>query len=178
MRLLNPGFEGNTSVKWVRSILASDRPAMTKFETANYTDLMPDGKALQFSLGIDVKSVITRPSNANTLTKKAVYEITGLAWSGNGRISKVEVSADGGHTWAEAALQEPVMPIMLTRFRIPWDWQGGPAVLQSRAIDETGRVQPTRAKLMAARGSNAYYHYNGIHSWGVGEDGGINHVYA
>ena len=178
MRLFNPGFEGNISVKWVRSLRVSDKPAMTRFETANYTDLMPDGRALQFSLGMDVKSVITRPSNATRLPKKGVYEVTGIAWSGNGRITKVEVSADGGRTWAEAALQDPVLPKMLTRFRIPWEWQGGPAVLQSRAVDEAGRVQPTRTELMAARGNKSRYHFNGIHSWGVGEDGGIKHVYA
>ena len=178
MRLFNPGFEGNTSIKWVRAIYVSDKPAMTRFETSTYTDLMPDGKALQFSLGMDVKSVITRPSNANTLPKKGIYEVTGLAWTGNGKISRVEVSADGGKTWGEAALQDPVLPKMLTRFRIPWEWQGGPAVLQSRATDEAGRVQPTRTDLMAARGNKGRYHFNGIHSWGVGEDGGIKHVYA
>lgn len=178
MRLFNPGFEGNTSIKWVRAIYLSDKPAMTRFETSTYTDLMPDGKALQFSLGMDVKSVITRPSNANTLPKKGIYEVTGLAWTGNGKIKSVEVSADGGKTWGEAALQDPVLPKMLTRFRIPWEWQGGPAVLQSRATDESGRVQPTRTELMSARGNKGRYHFNGIHSWGVGEDGGIKHVYA
>jgi len=178
MRLFNPGFEGNTSIKWVRALYLSDKPAMSRFETSTYTDLMPDGKALQFSLGMDVKSVITRPSNANALPKKGVYEVTGLAWTGNGTISRVEVSADGGKTWGEAALQDPVLPKMLTRFRIPWEWQGGTAVLQSRAIDEAGRVQPTRTELMAARGNKGRYHFNGIHSWGVGEDGGIKHVYA
>lgn len=178
IRLLHPGFEGNTNTKRVRSIRVSDRPAMTRFETATYTDLMPDGMALQFTLGLDVKSVITRPSSSTVLPKKAVYEVTGLAWSGNGRISKVEVTADGGKSWAEAALQGPVLPIMLTRFRIPWEWQGGPAVLQSRAYDESGRIQPSRDALIAARGTNGVYHYNAIHSWGVQEGGGIQHVYA
>jgi sulfane dehydrogenase subunit SoxC len=178
MRLLNPGFEGNTSIKWIRSLRVTRQPVMSRFETSTYTDLMPDGKALQFSLGMDVKSVITRPSNANTLPKKGVYEITGLAWSGNGRITKVEVSADGGRTWADAALQEPALPKMLTRFRIPWEWQGGPAVLQSRAIDEAGRMQPSRKELIAARGNKGNYHFNGIHSWGVDEAGGVKHVYA
>ena len=179
MRLFNPGFEGNTSVKWLRSLRVTDRPAMTKFETSNYTDLLHDGKALQFSLKLEVKSVITRPSNALILPKKnAVYEVTGLAWSGSGRIRKVEVSADGGATWAEAALQGPVLPIMLTRFRIPWRWDGSPAILQSRATDETGRVQPTRTQLIQARGKQGHYHYHAIHSWSVATDGGIAHVYA
>ncbi len=178
VRLFNPGYEGNTSIKWVRSIRLTDKPAMTRFETSHYSDLMPGGAALQFTFDMEVKSVITRPSNANTLPKKGVYEVTGLAWSGNGRIAKVEVSADGGKTWGEAALQGPVLPKMLTRFRIPWEWQGGPAVLQSRAIDETGRVQPTREALFAAKGRHSRYHINSIHSWGVGEDGGIKHVYS
>lgn len=179
IRLLNPGFEGNTSIKWVRSIRVTDQPAMTRFETSTYTDLMRDGKALQFTLPMEVKSVITRPSNASKLPKKGVYEVTGIAWSGNGRISKVEVSADGGVSWAEAALQGPVLPKMLTRFRIPWEWQGGSAVLQSRATDEAGRVQPSREVLLAARGNGSWgYHFNGIHSWGVSEDGGIANVHV
>jgi len=178
MRLLNPGQEGNTNIKWVRSLRITDRPAMTRFETSTYTDLMPDGKALQFSLNMEVKSVITRPSNADSLPQKGVYEVTGIAWSGAGKITKVEVSADGGKTWGEAELQEPVLSKMLTRFRIPWEWEGGPAVLQSRATDETGRVQPTRDVLIGARGRNGRYHFNGIHSWGVDEEGSISHVYA
>ena len=178
MRLLNPGQEGNTNVKWVRSIHVTDRPAMTRFETSTYTDLMPDGKALQLSLAMEVKSVITRPSNADALPIKGVYEVTGIAWSGHGRITRVEVSADGGKSWADAALQEPVQSKMLTRFRIPWQWDGGPAVLQSRAVDETGRVQPTRTELIAARGNKGRYHFNGIHSWGIGDDGSVEHVYA
>ncbi|MEM7501985.1 MAG: sulfite dehydrogenase [Pseudomonadota bacterium] len=178
VRLLNPGQEGNTNIKWVRSIQVTDQPVMARFETATYTDLMPDGKALQFSLAMEVKSVITRPSNADQLRQHGVYEVTGLAWSGQGRITGVEVSADGGKTWSAAELQDPVQPKMLTRFRIPWEWRGAPAVLQSRATDETGRVQPTRTALMAARGNQARYHFNGIHSWGIAEDGEIAHVYA
>lgn len=178
MRLFNPGFEGNTNVKWVRSIYVTDKPVMSRFETSKYTDLMPDGKALQFTLLMDVKSMITRPSNAMTLPKHGIYEVTGLAWSGAGKISKVEVSADGGKTWAQAELQEPVQSKMVTRFRIPWQWTGAPAVLQSRAYDDQGRSQPTRDKLLAARGSNAHYHYNAIHSWAVDEKGGISHAFA
>lgn len=178
MRLLNPGQEGNTNVKWLRSIKVTDRPAMTRFETSTYTDLMPDGKALQFTLAMEVKSVITRPSNADALPRPGIYEVTGIAWSGTGKVTRVDVSADGGKTWAEAALQEPVQSKMLTRFRIPWEWDGGPAILQSRAVDETGRVQPTRTELIAARGNKGRYHFNGIHSWGIGDDGSIEHVYA
>jgi len=178
MRILNPGFEGNTSVKWVRSLYVTDRPVMSRFETSKYTDKLHDGKSLQFSLKMDVKSVITRPSSAVALEKKGMYEITGLAWSGHGKIIKVEVSADGGKTWAEAALEGPVRSIMLTRFRIPWMWKGRPAVLQSRATDEFGRVQPSRKALLSARGKQAFYHYHAIHSWSVNARGKIRHVYA
>ncbi len=177
-RLLNPGYEGNTSIKWLRSIYVTDRPVMSRFETSRYTDRMPDGKSLQFSLEIDVKSMITRPSNAMSLPKHGVYEITGLAWSGRGKVSRVEVSVDGGTTWADAALEGPVHDIMLTRFRIPWMWDGGTAILQSRATDEFGRVQPTRTEMIARRGRNASYHFHAIHSWGVATNGEITHVYA
>jgi sulfane dehydrogenase subunit SoxC len=173
MRLLNPGYEGNTSVKWLRSLRVSDKPANSRFETANYTDLMPDGKALQFTLGIEVKSVITRPASGGQIKTKGVVEVSGLAWSGDGKITRVEVSADGGKSWADAQLEEPVQSKMLTRFRIPWNWSGGPAALLSRATDQTGRVQPTRAALVAARGKGGMYHFNGIHGWSVAEDGKV-----
>lgn len=178
MRVLNPGLEGNTSVKWVRSLYVTDKPVMSRFETSKYTDKMHDGKSLQFSLEMDVKSMITRPSNALSLQKQGLYEITGLAWSGKGKIAKVEVSADGGKTWAEAVIEGPVHSIMLTRFRIPWMWDGSPAILQSRAIDEFGRVQPSRKELLNARGKKAYYHFHAIHSWAVDSQGDIKHVYA
>lgn len=178
MRILNPGFEGNVSIKWVRSLYVTDKPVMSRFETSKYTDKLHDGKSLQFSLEMDVKSVITRPSNALSLEKRGMYEITGLAWSGRGKIAKVEVSADGGRTWAEAMLEGPIQSKMLTRFRIPWMWEGRPAILQSRAIDEFGRVQPSRKALLAARGRQAYYHYHAIHSWSVNARGAVRHVFA
>ena len=178
MRLFVPGFEGNTSIKWLRSIYVSDKPAMSVQETAKYTDMMPDNKSLQFSLVMDVKSVITRPSNVMSLKKKGLYEITGLAWSGKGKIARVEVSVDGGNTWADAALEGPIQSKMLTRFRVPWMWEGGPAILQSRAIDEFGRIQPTRDALINARGKNPIYHYSAIQSWGVQSNGEIKNVFA
>jgi sulfane dehydrogenase subunit SoxC len=107
-----------------------------------------------------------------------LYQISGIAWSGAGRIRRVEVSADGGRSWADAALSDPVLPKALTRFRLPWRWDGGPAVLQSRAIDETGAVQPTRAALLADRGAQYRYHYHAIQSWAVSAAGGVNNVYA
>ena len=135
LRLLLPGYEGNMNVKWLRRIKVTAGPTMTKDETSKYTILLPSGKSLQFVFPIETKSVITHPSPGLNLKAAGLYEISGLAWSGYGKISRVEVSADGGKSWAPAALQEPVLPKALTRFRIPWRWDGGPAVLQSRATD-------------------------------------------
>jgi sulfane dehydrogenase subunit SoxC len=178
MRLLLPGYEGNMNVKWLRRIKLTEGPTMTKDETSKYTMLLNDGKSLQFCFTQEAKSVITRPSPGLTMGAPGLYEITGLAWSGYGRIAKVEVSADGGASWALAALQEPVLPKAITRFRSPWRWDGGPATLQSRATDETGYVQPSRSKLIADRGARANYHFNGIASWGVAQGGEVKHVYA
>src|SRR6266700_104180 len=151
MRLLLPGYEGNMQVKWLRRIKLTEGPTMTKDETSKYTITLPDGKSLQFVLPQEGKSVITRPSPGLTMKGPGLYEISGLAWSGYGRITKVEVSADGGKSWAPAALQPPVLSKALTRFRMAWRWNGGPAVVQSRATDDTGYVQPTRAELIAKR---------------------------
>ena len=178
MRLLLPGYEGNMNVKWLRRIKLTEAPTMTKDETSKYTITMPDGKSLQFVLPQEGKSVITRPSPGLTMKEPGLYEISGIAWSGYGKITKVEVSADGGKSWAKAALQPPVLSKALTRFRIPWRWNGGPAVLQSRATDETSYVQPTREKLIAMRGNRTIYHWNAITTWGVSEKGEIKHVYA
>src|ERR1700736_4416967 len=152
LRLLLPGYEGNMNVKWLRRIKVTVGPTMTKDETSKYTILLPSGKSLQFVFTLEAKSMISHPSPGLTLRGAGLYEISGLAWSGYGKVAKVEVSADGGKSWAEAALQEPVMSRALTRFRMPWQWDGGPAVLQSRATDETGYLQPTRSDLMARRG--------------------------
>jgi len=178
LRLLLPGYEGNMHVKWLRRIKATEGPTMTKDETSKYTISLPDGKALQFVFPIEAKSVITHPSPGLALKGAGLYEISGLAWSGYGKIVKVDVSADGGKSWAPAALQEPVLAKALTRFRVAWRWNGGPAILQSRAADESGYVQPTRAALIAERGMRTIYHFNGIASWAVGENGEVTHIYA
>jgi sulfane dehydrogenase subunit SoxC len=178
MRLLLPGYEGNMQVKWLRRIKVTAAPTMTKDETSKYTILLPDGKSLQFVFPMEAKSVITQPSPGLTMKEPGLYEISGLAWSGYGRISNVEVSADAGKSWAPAALQQPVLSMALTRFRIPWHWDGGPAVLQSRATDESGYIQPTRSELIAKRGSKTIYHFNGITSWNVAANGEVKHVYA
>ena len=178
MRLLLPGWEGNMNVKWLRRIQVTDQPAMTKDETSKYSDLGRDGRASLFTFPMQVKSVITSPSGGMAMQGPGLYQISGLAWSGNGRIRRVEISADSGASWTEAALTEPVLSKALTRFRLPWRWGGGPAVLMSRAIDDTGAVQPTRTALLDERGPNYRYHYHAIQSWNVGEDGAISNVYA
>lgn len=178
LRLLLPGFEGNTHIKWLRRLEVSDKPFMTREETSKYTDLMPDGTARQFSMEMDAKSVITFPSGAMKLPRPGFYEVTGIAWSGRGTITKVEVSADGGETWQEATLQEPVLSKSHTRFRLPWVWDGEEAVLQSRAVDDTGYVQPTLSELVDVRGLNSVYHLNSIQSWHIAPDGEVTNVHA
>jgi len=173
IRLLLPGWEGNTNVKWLRRIKVLDQPAMTREETSKYTDLLADGTARQFTFDMEAKSVITRPSGGERLPGPGAYEVTGLAWSGRGRITRVEISTDGGTTWTDAALQEPVLPIAHTRFRWKWMWDGGEAALQSRCTDETGYVQPPRGALTAVRGFNSNYHNNGIQTWRVAADGSV-----
>jgi len=175
-RLLLPGWIGNTNVKWLRRLKLGDQPFMTRYETALYTFPEPDGKAVQFAFVLEAKSAITRPSGGMTISEPGFWEVTGLAWSGRGRISRVEVSADGGQTWGDAALQEPVLPISHTRFRFPWVWDGSEAVLQSRSTDETGYVQPTRAQLVAARGTDFLELFNGIIGWHVATDGKVTYV--
>jgi sulfane dehydrogenase subunit SoxC len=178
VRLLLPGYEGNTNVKWLRRLEVGDSPWHTREETARYTDLLADGTARQFTYVMEAKSVITFPSGGQHIPGPGFWEITGLAWSGRGRIARVDVSTDGGQTWTQATLQEPVLPISLTRFRFPWTWDGQPARLQSRAVDETGYVQPTLAQLVEARGVNSFYHFNGITTWDVAADGEVTNVYA
>jgi sulfane dehydrogenase subunit SoxC len=177
LRLLLPGYEGVTNVKWLRRLEAAERPVMARNETAQYTELQPDGKARQFTFVMEAKSLVTHPSPGHRLEMPGLYQISGLAWSGRGKIAKVEVSADGGKTWGLAELQAPVLSKSFTRFRVPWRWDGAPAVLTSRAADETGYVQPERAKLVAERGRNGYFHYNAQVAWAVEAEGGLRHVY-
>ena len=182
LRLLLPGFEGNTHIKWLRRLEISDKPFMTREETSKYTDLLDGGKARQFSFDMEAKSVITFPSGEMKLPRAGFYEISGLAWSGRGRVKRVEVSTDGGNTWQIAELQTPVLPVCHTRFRFPWHWDGQPAILQSRCQDETGYVQPTIKQLVEERGLDggkygSIYHLNGIQSWAVAADGGVSNVH-
>ena len=178
IRLLLPGFEGNMNVKWLRRIKVTASPTMTKDETSKYTILLQDGKAWQFVFPLEVKSIITKPSPGLVLKEPGFAEISGLAWSGNGRIRQVDVSADGGQSWAPAALSGPILPKAPVRFRTPWQWNGGPVVLQSRATDDTGMVQPSRAAFIAERGLRGQYHFNAIQSWRIDEKGEAANVYA
>jgi len=178
VRLFLPGYEGNISVKWLRRIKATAAPTMTKDETSKYTDLRPDGKSLIFTFPMEVKSVITSPSPGLSMDGPGLYEISGLAWSGSGKIIAVEVSADGGQSWARAALSEPVLSKAMTRFRMAWRWNGGDAVIKSRAIDESGAIQPSRDQLLAEKGAKFNYHYNGVQAWRVASDGEVANVYG
>lgn len=176
LRLLVPGFEGNTNVKWLRRLKLVDAPLETREETSKYTNLLADGRARQFVFEMDAKSVITRPSPGHQLTVHGYYPIVGLAWSGRGAIRSVDVSTDGGLTWQAARLDGPARDRALTRFHAGWIWNGEPAAILSRATDTTGYVQPTREALVGARGLNSYYHYNAIQQWRVGTDGSVKNV--
>jgi sulfane dehydrogenase subunit SoxC len=178
LRLLVPGWEGNVSVKWLRRIKVGDQPWHFRSETARYTDPMPDGMWRQFSFEMECKSVITRPSGGMTI-KPGMYEIQGFAWSGNGTIRAVDVTLDGGATWREARLEEPVLNKCLTRFRYPWDWKGGPATIASRAVDSTGYVQPTVADIQKVRAIVGFVqHHNGVQPWSVAANGEVKNAIA
>ncbi len=176
LRLLNPGWEGNTSVKWLRRLELGDQPWQLREETSKYTDLMSDGRARQFSWLQEANSVITLPCPEKPLRSKGIYEIEGLAWSGRGKITGVDVSFDGGVNWRPAKLKGLVLSKALTRFGLEWIWTGHPALLQSRAIDETGYVQPTLGQLRAERGMNSIYHNNAIHTWKLAASGEVSNV--
>jgi sulfane dehydrogenase subunit SoxC len=176
LRLLIPGWEGNSNVKWLHSLKVTDQAYMARDETAKYTDLMPDGKARIFTFQMEAKSVITCPSGGQKLPGPGLYELTGLAWSGRGKIERVEITTDGGKTWVKANLQEPRLSIAWTRFRLPFRFDGREAVIAARATDESGYVQPTREALIDVRGVNSGYHYNGIKLWKVHPDGSVTNV--
>ena len=176
LRLLVPGWEGNISIKWLRRLMVVDKPFMTREETSKYTDLMPNGEARQFTFVMDAKSVITRPSGGQHLSGPGFHQISGLAWSGRGRVSRVDVSLDGGRTWRPSQLQNPVLPLALTRFRLDWTWDGSETTIASRCVDETGDQQPTREALVARRGLRSSYHNNVIQGWRIRSNGEVENV--
>ena len=173
LRLLLPGWEGNANVKWLRRLELGTQPWMTRWETSKYTDPLKDGTARIFSFVMDAKSIITSPCVPGTLTGQGWRPVSGVAWSGRGRITKVDISADNGVTWHAAELQGEPLPKAHTRFSMMWNWEGQPAVLLSRATDETGYVQPGRQALMDARGPGTDYHNNAIRGWRVDTDGSV-----
>jgi len=176
VRLINPGWEGNTCVKWLRRLEIGDKPWHHREETSKYTDLMADGTAREFTYVQECNSVITSPSPEKPMKGKGKYWVEGLAWSGNGKVKHVDVSFDGGINWREARFTSVVLPKSLTRFGLELDWDGSPLMLQSRAVDETGYVQPTYTQLRAARGTNSIYHKNAIHTWKINPDGSVQNV--
>jgi sulfane dehydrogenase subunit SoxC len=178
LRLVVPGVQGVSWVKWLRRIEVGDMPYATKDETLHYVDLMPDGQQRQYTSIQECKSVITSPSGGQTLVDRGFFNITGLAWSGRSKIKRVDVSVDGGRNWRTARLETPVLSKCLTRFNIDWRWDGTPAILQSRAIDDTGYVQPKLAQLRTVRGVKSIYHNNAIQSWQVGINGEVGNVHV
>ncbi len=178
MRLFVPGWEGNTSVKWLTQLKLTAGPSQFRDETSKYTDTLPDRRSLQFTFPMGCKSVITSPSGQMALSRHGLYQVSGIAWSGAGTIRRVEVSADGGASWADALLESHQSEKSLTRFRIPWQWQGQEAILLSRARDDRGNVQPSRSAILAERGNLSTYHYHGLQSWAVAVDGRVRNTYV
>lgn len=176
LRLVVPGVQGVSWVKYLRRIEVGDKPYAAKDETLHYVDLMPDGKHRQYTSIQECKSVVTTPSGGQVLLDKGYYQISGLAWSGRGKVRRVDVSVDGGRSWKTARLQDPVMSKCLTRFALDWVWDGKPALIQSRATDETGYVQPTYRQLRAVRGRRSIYHNNAVQTWLVQESGEVKNV--
>ncbi|MFT6557655.1 sulfite dehydrogenase [Sneathiella sp.] len=176
LRLVVPGWEGNMWVKWLRRIEVGDQPWHTREETSKYTDLMEDGSSRRFTWIMDAKSIVTNPSPQAPLLHKGHNMLSGLAWSGRGKIKRVDVTLDGGKNWRTAELSGPVLDKCLTRFYLPFQWQGDPMLIQSRAIDETGYIQPTKKELRQVRGLNSIYHNNGIQTWHVMKNGETENV--
>lgn len=176
-RLIVPGWEGNLWVKWMRRIEVTDQPIESREETSKYTDTLEDGTSRKWTWVMDAKSVVTSPSpQAPIKHGKGPLVITGLAWSGRGAITRVDVSKDGGKTWETARLANPGQPMALTRFYLDTTWDGEEMLLQSRAMDESGYVQPTKAMLRETRGENSIYHNNCIQTWWVKSDGEAENV--
>jgi sulfane dehydrogenase subunit SoxC len=179
IRAFMPGWEGNTCVKWLRRIKVVNEPIQIRGETARYADPMPHGKWRQFSMVMECKSVITNPSGGMTLKGPGFHEVQGFAWSGNGKITNVDVTFDGGRTWREATLEEPVLDKCLTRFRYRWNWDGSPVKMASRAMDSTGYVQPTVEDIARVREIVGFVqHHNGIFPWSINQNGEVRNAIA
>ena len=176
LRLVVPGVQGVSWVKYLRRIEVGDKPDGSKDEALHYIDLMPGGLHRQYSSTQECKSVVTTPSGGQVLLDKGFYSISGLAWSGRGKVRRVDVSVDGGRNWRTARLEQPVLAKCLTRFSLDWVWDGKAALVQSRAVDDTGYVQPTYKQLRSVRGSRSIYHNNAIQTWLVQDSGEVKNV--
>ena len=176
LRLVVPGVQGVSWVKYLRRVELGDAPWGAKDEAIHYIDLLPDGTHRQYSSIQECKSVITTPSGGQVLLDKGFYNISGLAWSGRGKVKRVDVSTDGGRNWRTARLETPVLDKCLTRFNLDWVWDGKPTIVQSRAMDDTGYVQPSIRQLRDVRGNRSIYHNNAIQSWLVQENGEVKNV--
>ena len=176
LRAVVPGWEGNIWVKWLRRIEAGDKPWQAREETSKYTDLLADGRSRRFTFIMDAKSVVTNPSPQAPLKHKGRNVLSGLAWSGRGTIKRVDVTLDGGKNWQSARIDGPVLEKSLTRFYVDFDWAGQELLIQSRAMDSTGYVQPTKDELRKVRGVNSIYHNNGIQTWQVRPNGETENV--
>jgi sulfane dehydrogenase subunit SoxC len=176
LRLVVPGVQGVSWIKYLRRIEVGDAPWATKDEEVHYIDLLPDGQHRQYSSIQECKSVVTTPSGGQVLLDQGFYSISGLAWSGRGKVRKVDVSVDGGRNWKPARLDTPVLDKCLTRFSADWVWDGKPALIQSRATDDTGYVQPSSRQLRAVRGTRSIYHNNAMQTWLVKESGEVGNV--
>ena len=175
IRLITPGLEGNLNIKWLRRLKFGDQPWMTRWETDRYTQLLANGKAMQFQLRMETNSVITSPSGMMEI-RPGYNRITGLAWSGHGKIAKVEISTDEGRTWKQAQLNYPALPKAQTRFQMDWVWDGKPTKIISRATDEKDNVQPDRKSFIAKMGTNALFHYNAQQTWSIDGDGRVRNA--
>ncbi|GIW34186.1 sulfite dehydrogenase [Meiothermus sp.] len=172
VRLVVPGWEGSIQVKWLRRIQVTDTPVMSKDETSEYTDVMADGKIYAFTWVMDPESIITYPSGLQQI-QRGFHEIRGLAWSGHGRIRRVEISLDGGKSWKQASLEPAPDALSVVRFKYNWVWDGKETVIMSRAWDEKGNTQPTQEEFFAKWARNNRYHYNAIQAWRIGADGKV-----
>jgi len=177
IRLITPGLEGNLNIKWLRRLKFGNQPWMTRWETDRYTQLLANGKAMQFQLRMETNSVITSPSGMMEI-RPGYHRITGLAWSGHGKIAKVEISTDEGRTWKQAELNYPVLPKAQTRFQLDWTWDGKPTKIVSRSTDDKGNVQPDRKSFIAQMGTNALFHYNAQQTWAIDASGRVSNVLA
>ncbi|MCW1950390.1 MAG: sulfite dehydrogenase [Octadecabacter sp.] len=177
VRLVVPGWEGNMWIKWIRRIEVTDAAVESREETSKYTDLHEDGVARKWTWVMDAKSVITSPSPQMPITHgPGPLVVSGLAWSGHGKITRVDVSIDGGVTWETARLGKQGDTKALTRFYFDMEWDGSPMLMQARAMDDTGYVQPTKDQLREMRGENSVYHNNCIQTWFVNEEGVAENV--